>query len=77
MIELEEITVDLFIENYEVIKRTFDGLLSPFFDAKTIKEWKIQLYKSKMAQWKQDKIWEVLNGDYTLDEFKIIIQCTK
>ena len=77
MIDLENITVESFIENYEVLKTTFNGFLSPFFNIKMIKTWKIDLYASKNAEWKKDKIWEVLNNDFTLDEFKKMLQNSK
>lgn len=77
MINLENITVESFIVNYKVFKKTFDSFLTPFFNAKMVRQWKVTLYSLKIAEWKKDKIWETLNDDFTLDEFKKIIQSTK
>ena len=66
-----------FIENIEVIKDNYTNLLSPFFDRKMIIFYKQMIYSFKIAEWKKDKLWEVLNNDITIEEFYQIVKYLK
>lgn len=57
-----------FIENYEVVKEYYEGLLSPFFDVPRIKVLKAKIYSLKVSTKKKDQLWELLNGDITIEE---------
>lgn len=66
-----------FIENIEVIKDNYMNLLSPFFDRKMIIFYKQTIYSFKIAEWKKDKLWEVLNNDISIEEFYQIVKYLK
>lgn len=66
-----------FIENIEVIKDNYTSLLSPFFDRKKIISYKQMVYSFKAAEWKKDKLWEVLNNDVSIEEFYQIVKLLK
>ena len=68
---------DEFIENIEVIKDNYTNLLSPFFDRKKIIFYKKTIYSFQIAEWKKDKLWEVLNNDISIDEFYQIVKYLK
>lgn len=71
------LTFNEFIENIEVIKDNYTSLLSPFFDKKMIIIYKQTIYSFKIAEWKKDKLWEVLNNDISIDEFYQIVKYLK
>lgn len=68
---------DELIENIEVIKDNYTNLLSPFFDRKKIIFYKKTIYSFQIAEWKKDKLWEVLNNDITIEEFYQIVKYLK
>lgn len=69
-----DISFEELVESCEVLREQYEVLLTPFFDAKTIRCWKRMIYSLKMAEWKKDRIWEVLNGDFDYEELKRINQ---
>lgn len=66
--KLNELMYNDFIENYEVIKEYYEGLLSPFFDTSRIKVLKAKIYSLKVSTKKKDQLWELLNSDITIEE---------
>ena len=70
MKRIENITFKQFVENCEELKEQYNGLLTPFFIAGMIKCWKTMIYSLKLLSWQKDRIWEVLNGDFDVDELK-------
>lgn len=70
-----DITFNEFIDNCEVLRDQFDGLLSPFFDVEAIKSWKTMIYSLKFPYSKCDLIWEFLNGDVELEELQKNVKC--
>ena len=77
MKNISGLTFNEFIENIEVIKDNYANLLSPFFDRKMIIFYKQTIYSFKIAEWKKDKLWEVLNNDITIEEFYQIVKYLK
>lgn len=73
MNDIRNITFEQFIKNSEVLVSQYEDLLSPFFNAEVIKCWKAMIYCLNMEEWKKDKIWETLNGDYEIEELKKFI----
>lgn len=59
---------DDFIENYEVIKEYYEGLLSPFFDVPRIRVLKTKIYSLNVSIKRKDMLWELLNSDITIEE---------
>ena len=70
MKRIENITFKQFVENCEELKEQYNGLLTPFFNARMIKCWKTMIHSLKLLNWQKDRIWEVLNGDFDVDELK-------
>lgn len=68
---------DFFINNIQTIKDNYTSLLSPFFNRKMIILYKQTIYSLKIAEWKKDKLWEVLNNDISIEEFYQIVKCLK
>lgn len=73
MCDLKKITFRQFVENSEALKSQYQEILSPFFNAKMIKCWKTMIYSLKILEWQKDKIWEVLNGDFEIEELNKLI----
>lgn len=66
-------------ENIEAIVSQFNGLLSPFlyFEIKDkislIYELKKQVFNyDNILYWQRERLWEVLNGDFEIEDFKIL-----
>ena len=64
-------------DNIEALVNQFEGLLSPFlyFEAKerrlVLHTMKKQVFEyNNILYWQREKLWEVLNGDFDIDEFK-------
>ena len=70
MKKIENITFKQFAENCEELKEQYNGLLTPFFNARMIRCWKTMIYSLKLLNWQKDRSWEVLNGDFEVDELK-------
>lgn len=62
------------INSLSYLKAQYSILLSPFFNAKEIRIWKNTIYSLPYPNWKLDLIWEVLNGDITIQEVKFIFK---
>lgn len=77
MEQLKDMTFQQFIDNCEVLRSQYQCLLVPFFNIEAIKCWKKMIYSLDMAEWKRDRIWEVLNGDITKEELEFIALYTK
>ena len=60
---------DDFVDNYEVVKEYYEGLLSPFFDVPRIRVLKEKVYSLKVSTKKKDQLWELMNSDITIEEF--------
>ena len=73
MCDLKKITFRQFVENSEALKSQYQEILSPFFNAKMIKCWKTMIYSLKILEWQKDKIWEVLNDDFEIEELNKLI----
>ena len=64
-------------DNVEAIKSQYEGVLSSFL-VYEIKERGIALHKMKrqifdyenILYWQRERLWEVLNGDFTIEEFR-------
>lgn len=64
-------------ENIEAIASQFNGLLLPFF-AFQVKDRILIIHKIKkqifnfqnITYWQRERLWEVLNGDFKIDDFK-------
>ena len=64
-------------DNVETIKFQYEGILSSFL-CYEIKEKGIALHKMKrqvfdyenIQYWQRERLWEVLNGDFDIEEFK-------
>lgn len=69
--EFENLTFIQFIENCEYLKGQYCDVLSPFFNKKMVRLWKIMIYSLDLAEWKRDKIWEYLNDDITKEELEM------
>lgn len=63
MSELSNITFKQFVDNCITLKAQYEGLLSPFFNAKAVRCWKKMIYSLKMCEKQKDQIWRYLNGD--------------
>lgn len=74
MCDLKKITFRQFVENSEALKSQYQEILSPFFNAKMIKCWKTMIYSLEILEWQKDKIWEVLNDDFEIEELNKLIQ---
>lgn len=61
------------VANIEVLKNTYVGFLSPFFNSAKIREWKEKIYSLKIAEWRCDRLWEYLNGDIEKDVLEKIL----
>jgi hypothetical protein len=64
-------------ENIEALVNQFEGLLSPFlyFQGKErralLHNMKVQVFGfDNILYWQREKLWEVLNGDFDIDDFK-------
>lgn len=64
-------------DNIEAIVSQFDGLLSPFlsFDIKQknilVNTLKKQVFNyENILYWQRERLWEVLNGDFEIEDFK-------
>lgn len=68
-------TFQEFVANCEVLKEQYTCLLIPF-NLSAIRCWKQMIYSLKIAEWKKDLIWEVLNDDITIEDLKHIAQYT-
>lgn len=73
MDELKDITFKQFVENCEALVDQYEGLLSPFFNAKMVRCWKKMIYGLNIEEWRRDRIWETLNGDFDIDELKRLV----
>lgn len=73
MCDLKKITFRQFVENSEALKSQYQEILSPFFNAKMIKCWKTMIYSLEILEWQKDKIWEVLNDDFEIEELNKLI----
>jgi hypothetical protein len=65
--------------NVEALMIQFKGLLSPFLYVEIKKRIKIfsnlkkQVFNyNNILYWQREKLWEVLNGDFSVEEFKKI-----
>ena len=57
-------------ENIEALVTEFEGLLSPFsyFELYKLKE---QVFNCNNIQyWQRERLWETLNGDFDIEDFK-------
>ena len=68
MLKLSDLMYNDFIENYEVIKEYYEGLLSPFFDVARIRVLKAKIYSLNVSVKRKDMLWELLNSDITIEE---------
>ena len=64
-------------DNVEALVNQFEGLLSPFlyFQGKErrnlLHNMKVQVFGfDNILYWQREKLWEVLNGDFDIDDFK-------
>lgn len=64
-------------DNVEALVNQFEGLLSPFlyFQGKErrnlLHNMKAQVFGyDNILYWQREKLWEVLNGDFDIDDFK-------
>ena len=64
-------------DNIEALVNQFEGLLSPFLyfelkkRVKVLKQTKKQVFDyTNILYWQREKLWEVLNGDFSIEEFK-------
>lgn len=64
-------------DNIEAIVSQFDGLLSPFlsFNIKQkntlVNTLKKQVFNyENILYWQRERLWEVLNGDFEIEDFK-------
>lgn len=73
MNKIKNITFRQFVENCEELKFQYKELLTPFFNIKMVRIWKIMIYSLQMETWRKDKIWEYLNDDEHIDVLKKLI----
>jgi hypothetical protein len=73
MNKIKNITFRQFVENCEELKFQYKELLTPFFNTKMVRIWKIMIYSLQMETWRKDKIWEYLNDDEHIDVLKKLI----
>ena len=64
-------------DNVEALVNQFEGLLSPFlyFQGKErrnlLHNMKVQVFGfDNILYWQRERLWEVLNGDFDIDDFK-------
>ena len=64
-------------DNIEALKTQYDGVLMLFLwfqtkeRTKLIHEAKVQIFSYENIQyWQREKLWEVLNGDFSIEEFR-------
>lgn len=64
-------------DNVEALVNQFEGLLSPFLcfelkkRVKVLRQTKKQVFDyTNILYWQREKLWEVLNGDFSIEEFK-------
>ena len=62
-----------FLQNCEAIKSQYEEFLSPLFNFEKIRQWKNVVYSLDIPEWKQDKVWEYLNGDVDKELLQKII----
>lgn len=72
MEDLENITFKQFVDKCEVLKAQYQENLAPFFDAKMVKVWRKMIYSLSIETWQKDRIWEVLNDDFSVEELKLL-----
>jgi hypothetical protein len=73
MNKIKNITFRQFVENCEELKFQYKELLTPFFNTKMVRIWKIMIYSLQIETWRKDKIWEYLNDDEHIDVLKKLI----
>lgn len=73
MNKIKNITFRQFVENCEELKFQYKELLTPFFNTKMVRIWKIMIYSLQMETWRKDKIWEYLNDDEHIEVLKKLI----
>lgn len=64
-------------DNIEALKSQYDGVLMLFLwfqtkeRTKVIHETKVQIFSYENIQyWQRERLWEVLNGDFSIEEFR-------
>lgn len=80
MIVLEDnLTFKDIQNNIEAIKTKYQGILSLFCcknlkkDNETIHNIKLEIFNYKgILYWQRERLWEAMNGDFDINEFKMI-----
>ena len=67
MIEIRDYTFKQFVENIEALREQYTVLLTPFFNEKMIRCWRTMIFSLQIEYWKRERLWEVLNGDESID----------
>ncbi len=67
MDDISKLTFDQFVDNCEALREQYQSSFVPFFNAEMIRCWKIMIYSLDMPEWRKDRIWETLNGDFEIE----------
>ena len=67
MLEIRDYTFKQFVENIQALKEQYTVLLTPFFNEKMIRCWRTMIFSLQIEYWKRERLWEVLNGDESID----------
>ena len=67
MLEIRDYTFRQFVENIQALKEQYTVLLTPFFNEKMIRCWRTMIFSLQIEYWKRERLWEVLNGDESIE----------
>ena len=66
------IDFEFIVEHSEALKNKYQEFLTPFFNAEKIYRLRRFIYRSNLSLYRKDILWEMLNDDITIEEFKEI-----
>lgn len=70
------------VDNIEVLKQDYLSFLDAFFCVKTsqpkprIRDYRNAIFNLKIEYWQKERIWEVLNDDFSIEELQRIVKYT-
>lgn len=70
------------VDNIEALKQDYLSFLDAFFRVKTsqpklrIRDYRNAIFNLKIEYWQKERIWEVLNDDFSIEELQRIVKYT-